>query len=80
MINGVNLWDDIFRVRDEVDFLRPDGLNFKSKIIKINFDTNYNITIDDKLKQRFKKTLKNINEITNPTIKGYYDKFDWRKF
>ena len=80
MINGVNLWDDIFRVRDEVDFLRPDGLNFKSKIVKINFDSNYNITIDDKLKQRFKKTLKNINEITNPTVKEYYDKFDWRKF
>lgn len=41
-INGVNLWNDIFRVRDEVDFLRPDGLNFQSKIIDVNVDGNEN--------------------------------------
>ena len=79
-INGVNLWDDIFRVRDEVDFLRPDGLTFKSKIIKIKFDSNYTLTIDVELKEKFKKTLSNINKIVNPKINHFNDKFDWRMF
>ena len=78
-INGVNLWNDIFRVRDEVDFLRPDGLNFQSNIIDVNVDGNENNGVTDEVKKRFKKVLTNITNIINPPAK-LNDKFDWRKF
>ena len=78
-IGGLTLWDDILRVRDTVDFLRPDDINFQSKIIEINCDGNYNNGINDELKNKFKQTLSDIDDILIPPI-PFEDKFDWRKF
>lgn len=78
-INGVTLWDDILRVRDEVDFLRPDGLKFKSNIINIDVEGNHNDGITDELQNTFKKTLSDIDDVLRPPT-PYNDKFDWRKF
>jgi len=78
-INGVTLWDDIFRVRDEVDFLRPNGTEFQSNIIKIKVPYNYSTQIDSKMKKRFNNLLSNIDNILKPKPK-FKDKFDWRKF
>ena len=78
-INGVTLWDDILRVRDEVDFLRPDGLEFQSKIVKINIDGNYNNGIDKDLQNKFESLLSDIDDIICPPV-PFDDKFDWRNF
>ena len=78
-INGVNLWDDIFRVRDEVDFLRPNGTEFKSSVIKIKVPYNYSTQIDSEMKETFNNLLSNIDNILKPKP-VFKDKFDWRKF
>jgi ABC-type iron transport system FetAB ATPase subunit len=78
-INGVNLWDDILRVRDEVDFLRPNGTEFTSNIIEIKVPYNYSTQIDSKMKERFANLLSNIDNILKPTP-TFKDKFDWRRF
>ena len=78
-INGVNLWDDIFRVRDEVDFLRPNGTEFKSNITKIKVPYNYSTQIDSEMKETFNNLLSNIDNILKPKP-VFKDKFDWRKF
>ncbi len=78
-INGVNLWNDIFRVRDVVDFLRPDGLDFQSKIVDINVEGNENNGVNKEVKEKFKNIILNITNIVNPYA-PFNDKFDWRKF
>ena len=78
-INGVTLWNDIMRVRDDVDFLRPDGLNFKSNITKIKVPYNYSTQIDSEMKETFSNLLSNIDNILKPKP-VFKDKFDWRKF
>ena len=78
-INGVNLWDDIFRVRDKVDFLRPNGLEFKSNVIKIKIPYNYNTQIDSEMEDKFSNLLSNIDNILKPKP-IFKDKFDWRRF
>ena len=78
-INGMTLWDEILLIRDKVDFLRPNGLNFQSNIIKIDVDGNYNNGITNELKNRFKDLKIDIEEILNPTL-SFQDKFDWRAF
>lgn len=78
-IDGVNLWNDIFRVRDEVDFLRPDGLDFQSKIVDVNVEGNTNDGVSEEIKEKFKKIILNITNIINPPA-PFNDKFDWRKF
>jgi glycosyltransferase involved in cell wall biosynthesis len=78
-INGVNLWDDIFRVRDEADFLRPNGTEFQSNVIKIKVPYTYNTQIDSEMKDKFGNLLSNIDNILKPNP-VFRDKFDWRKF
>jgi len=78
-INGVTLWDDILRVRDKVDFLRPNGLEFQSNIIKIEVDGNHNNGISNELLDRFKQLKTDIREVLNPP-QTFQDKFDWRAF
>jgi len=78
-INGVTLWDDILRVRDEVDFLRPSGLSFQSKIVNVNVEGNLNNGINKDLQNRFKSLLSEIDDIICPPI-PFDDRFDWRKF
>lgn len=78
-IGGLTLWDDILRVRDTVDFLRPDDINFQSKIVEINSDGNHNDGVTDELKNRFKNMLFSIDNVLNPP-QTFQDKFDWRAF
>mgnify|MGYP003640506232 FL=1 len=39
-VNGVDLWNDIFHIRDKVDYLRTDG--FQSNIYQSELDGNFN--------------------------------------
>lgn len=78
-INGVGLWDDILRVRDKVDFLRPDGLNFQSNIIEVSVDGNTNNGVTKELQQRFSNLSNRIQTTLNPP-KAFHDRFDWRRF
>ena len=80
-INGVTLWNDIYRVREKVDMeLRPSGLDFLSKIVPVNVDGNFNNGIDDDIKNRFKKISSAIKTIITPPVRTFDDKFDWRRF
>lgn len=80
IINGVTLWDDIYRVREKVDMeLRPSGLDYLSKIVGVNVDGNSNTGVTDDVKNRFKELLSNIQTTLNPP-KTFYDRFDWRRF
>lgn len=80
-INGVTLWNDMYRVREKVDMeLRPSGLDFLSNVIEINVDGNFHNGINDELKNKFKGILSNINNVLNPPKKSFHDKFDWRRF
>ena len=80
-INGTTLWDDIMRVREKVDMeLRPSGLDFLSKVVKVNVDGNTNDGVTDELKERFKLLKDTITNITNPPTRTFQDRFDWRKF
>ena len=77
--NGVTLWDDIFRVRDEVDFLRPNGTEFQSNVIKIKVPYNYSTQIDSDMKKTFGNLLSNIDNIIKPKS-TFKERFDWRRF
>lgn len=59
-IDGITLWNDIFRVRDEVDYLRPSG--FMSRIVPIKSDKNSNNGVTEELNNNFINFKKRINE------------------
>lgn len=59
-IEETTLWDDIFRIRDEVDYLRPAG--FLSRVVPLDSDYNFNDGIDSKLKFKFSSLTKKIKE------------------
>lgn len=79
-INGTTLWNDIFRIREKVDMeLRPSGLDYLSKVVKIDNELNKNDGLSDSLKVKFYNTTESINNIINPQ-KNILTKFDWRRF
>ena len=78
-IDGQKLWDDILHIRDKVDELRPSGLEFKSTIVDIDVNGNYNDGLTPELQQRFDVLLDTINETLHPS-KRFEDRFDWRLF
>ena len=80
-INGVTLWNDIYRVREKVDMeLRPTGLDFLSKVVEVNIDSNSNNGVDVDIKNRFKLLLSDIKSTLTPPTKTFHDRFDWRRF
>jgi glycosyltransferase involved in cell wall biosynthesis len=62
-INGATIHGDLLRVRDEVDFLRPSGLEYQSRIVDIKTDGNYNSGENEDLRERLKLLLSEINSI-----------------
>ena len=80
-INGVTLWNDIYRVREKVDMeLRPLGLNYLCKVVDVNVDGNSNNGVDVDIKNRFKLLLSDIKSTLTPPTKTFHDRFDWRRF
>jgi len=51
LTDGTTLWDDILRIRDKVDYLRPAG--FQSRVIPINATNNTNNGITYELQNTF---------------------------
>jgi glycosyltransferase involved in cell wall biosynthesis len=77
IVDGTDIWQENFRIRDKVDHLRNSG--FISKIIPINNSYNTNNGIDNEL-------IKNFDEL-NENIKKFFRKsklkkkiLDWRAF
>ena len=62
-VNGQTMYQENFRIRDKVDYLRSSG--FISKIIPIQVNSNSNNGIDDVIIEKFNNLLKSINSITN---------------
>ena len=62
-VNGQTMYQENFRIRDKVDYLRSSG--FISKIIPIQDNSNSNNGIDDVIIEKFNNLLKSINSITN---------------
>jgi glycosyltransferase involved in cell wall biosynthesis len=60
-VNGTNMYQENFRVRDKVDHLRTSG--FLSKIIPINHKDNFNNGIDAYVTNNFKNITSNIENI-----------------
>ena len=56
------MYQENFRIRDKVDYLRCSG--FLSKIIPIQLNTNYNDGINDALISKFENIKKTIGSIT----------------
>jgi len=79
VIDNKKLWDDILRVRDKVDELRPSGLDFESNIIDVNVKGNTNDGLNSELQQNFDSIITKITKILNPTSSSN-DRFDWRLF
>ena len=52
IVDGTNIWDENFRIRDKVDEIRPSG--FRSQVIEIlECDNNFNEGMTDKLQNQF---------------------------
>jgi glycosyltransferase involved in cell wall biosynthesis len=62
-VEGTTMYQENFRVRDKVDYLRTSG--FISKIIPIHHNDNFNNGIDANLKNKFIKTSSKIKSITD---------------
>jgi hypothetical protein len=56
------MYQENFRIRDKVDYLRCSG--FLSKIIPIQSNTNYNEGLNDALISKFENIKKTIGSIT----------------
>lgn len=78
-IDGTTLREDILKIRDKVDELRPSGLDFQSKVVDINIDGNYNDGVTQELQTRFDSINDNIAVRLNPES-SFSEKFDWRLF
>ena len=62
IVDGVDIWNDNFRIRDKVDELRPSG--FRSQVIEIlDCDNNFNQGVNDNLKSEFIKYKSRIESI-----------------
>lgn len=59
-VGGVNIFEDIMRVRDRVDYLRTSG--FLSKIIPYEIAGNFTENLDDNFKEKFNNYHKKIKE------------------
>ena len=62
-IEGANIFDENFRIRDKVDELRPSG--FLSKVIPLDAPDNFNSGVDDTLKTQFSSYKQRIFDIVN---------------
>jgi len=65
VVDGTNIWQENFRVRDKVDYLRTTG--FLSKIVPLESNKNFNEgVVTDMARDTFKSYLNRISElITN---------------
>ena len=62
-IEGANIFDENFRIRDKVDHLRTSG--FLSKVIPLDAPDNLNNGVDDTLKTKFSSYKQRIFDIVN---------------
>jgi glycosyltransferase involved in cell wall biosynthesis len=63
LIEGANIFDENFRVRDKVDHLRPSG--FISKVIPVVSPDNINYGVTNELRDNFKDYMTRILAISN---------------
>lgn len=77
VVDGTDIWQENFRVRDKVDYLRTSG--FMSKIIPIKNAYNTNNGVDAHLKNEFDTLREKINTYFK---KSNINKkvLDWRQF
>jgi len=61
-IEGANIFDENFRIRDKVDHLRPSG--FLSKVIPLDAPDNFNEGVTDTLSDKFSSYKQRILDIT----------------
>jgi hypothetical protein len=62
-IEGANIFDENFRIRDKVDHLRTSG--FLSKVIPLDAPDNKNDGVTNELKDNFKAYMTSILSISN---------------
>jgi len=62
-IEGANIFDENFRIRDKVDELRTSG--FLSKVIPLDAPDNFNNGLTDELKDKFSSYKQRIFDIVN---------------
>lgn len=62
-VNGQSMYQENFRIRDKVDYLRTSG--FISKIIPIQNELNSNSGIDISITDKFNNLIKSIHSITH---------------
>lgn len=77
VVDGTDIWQENFRVRDKVDHLRKSG--FISKVIPIQNVYNKNNGVDEILIEQFKKLRKNIDSFFKKS-KIKKNILDWRAF
>jgi glycosyltransferase involved in cell wall biosynthesis len=63
LIDGANIFDENFRIRDKVDELRPSG--FLSKVIPLDAPDNFNSGVTNELKHKFSSYKQRILSICN---------------
>jgi len=52
LVDGTNIWNENFRIRDKIDEIRPSG--FRSQVIEIlDCDNNFNNGVTDEIKSSF---------------------------
>ena len=62
-IEGANIFDENFRIRDKVDELRPSG--FLSRVIPLDAPDNKNDGVTNQLRDNFKAYMTSILSISN---------------
>jgi glycosyltransferase involved in cell wall biosynthesis len=63
VVDGTNIWNENFRIRDKIDELRPSG--FRSQVIEIlECDTNFNEGMTDTLQKEFIAYKSSIQSLT----------------
>lgn len=62
-VNGQSMYQENFRIRDKVDYLRTSG--FISKIIPIKNELNSNSGLDISITDKFNNLIKSIHSITH---------------
>jgi autotransporter strand-loop-strand O-heptosyltransferase len=66
-VDGITLWDDILRIRDKVDFLRPN--KFQSNLLTNDIDGNFNEgVITSKHQSHFTQYKRKIEILTGKII------------
>ena len=63
LIDGTNIFNENFRIRDKVDHLRTSG--FLSKVIPVVSPDNFNNGVTDELKDKFSSYKQRILSISN---------------